>query len=220
MSAKDYLDKLYRETNNITAAIKKYYHDENNFYDCVLIGVRISDKRKLCTVCRQRLESYIKQDLFNTADCGAFLCVLGYNDSSVKNSFHDRFYELCEKYLIEYDKNNPHCIRWCISICYMLGELKNDIYWYKRCLIYDFTKFHPTILTKQLSACKIIAMREPELTVRTCEYGLSLVDKMKDYDFTKIWGKSDIRYGTGYKEISEVLRLAYELSEMLNKKKV
>lgn len=217
MSAKDYLDRLYRETGNQTASIKKYYHDEKNFYDCVLIGVRIADRQKLVKTCRQRLESYISQGLFNTADVGAFLCIIGYNDPSVKTSFKDRFIDLCEKYLVEYDNKNPHCVRWCISICYMLGEIFNDVCWYKRCLAYDFTEFHPTILTKQLSACKIMALRDKNVDFKKiCEYGLSLVDKVRLFNYTEIFGTPGLRYDTGYKEMSAVLKLAQELCKILN----
>lgn len=99
----------------------------------------------------------------------------------------------------------------------MLGEIFNDVCWYKRCLVYDFTEFHPTILTKQLSACKIMALRDKNADFKKiCEYGLSLVDKVRLFNYVEIFGKPELRYDTGYKEMSAVLKLAQELCKILN----
>lgn len=170
---------------------------------------RTSDAARLRDECQRVLENAPEA----SPDTGAALCVLSYASKGSRFAVEDA---RIARYLT-LDSDNPHVIRWQISLAFIQGEthmvagnLTEAIGSFERCLSYDAEYFHLSILTKQLSACvkaaNIHASKgEDQTAARFLHRGTVLARKLCNTSSLDVFGAvEDPRYFY-YGEISEVM---------------
>lgn len=154
MTLREEFENIYKNIGTNLCSFGRDYHDVENFYSLIQIGTREENNKKLVQKCWELVDNYRKQGLYHTPDFGGALCVIGYNDRGFN---HLKWMRNLKKYLDNMNYQNPHCIRWAISLCYLAGTITNKQFWYNRCTTFDWRKFNALILTKILTAYERLA---------------------------------------------------------------
>lgn len=215
MSLKKEFEYYFNELDTNLCSFKRDYKNVDIFYSCIEPSQRISNKEKLLTECYK----VTNNNFYKTSpDFGGCLCVIGYNDENVNLKY---FENKVKEYIQTCDKNNPHNLRWCISLSYLLGELKNDIKWYYECISYDWRLFNTLILTKNLSARYKIAQYEIKKRNETKAYsilteGVELYKEGLRLNQDKTIGKNGTYIVFSLMEISDLSKIALSLVDLLN----
>ncbi len=209
------------ETN--LCSFERDYYDIDNFYNLIQIGTRFSDKEKLVKECWKKLNELYKNNLCGTPDFGGLLCVLMYNTPDIDLNVFSTELNI---YLENMDKNNPHCIRWAISLTYKLGELEYDGGHFSqardnfiRCISYDFKLFNSLIVSKQMMACEKLARiylnSGKSGAEEVLEKGLELYKDAMSYNLDKTIGKDGCYIYFGCVEMAELCDMASQLVKFL-----
>lgn len=198
-------NEIYKKIKCNHLSIEKDYDNPNNYYNLIHMPTRINNYLDLCW---QNVNNNFKIN----PDTGGFLCVIGYNDLKLNL---DEYLKLVNKYISKaQNSNNPHCIRWCISLTYLCGMITNDIEYFKRCLEYDFTKFSPCILTKALSACLWLHKRTDNK-----EYlykGVELYKKGLSCDFDRVFGYNKVYSKVAMTDFKKATDLLVEIGVLID----
>lgn len=190
--------KAYDVTGGHQFSMEHFYADPDMYYRLIEFGTRLKDGLSL--ECYKALKKTPK----TTPDYGALLCVIGYNDKKVKLKW---LIGEIESYCNQ-SFNNPHFTRWQISLNYLLYTLTKNETWLKKCLSYDFKKFSPMILIKQLEACNILAKRDKKYL----SIGLELYKEALKTPPENIVGDKGFYTWISIKEFTKVSELATELA--------
>lgn len=194
----------FKILNTNLLSFERDYKDVNNFYKYIQIGTRIKNKEQLIKECNK----FVDENQQLTPDLGGVLCVLGYNDKNLRQDWFD----LVDKFL-DKDSDNPHYVRWQISLSYLAGKISNNKSYYTKCLNYDFRKFNTLILTKQLLSCiELAKMNTNKDEIKNIlNKGLNLYKKGLSCDMNKIIGVNDCWLYFGCAEIAELSDIASQL---------
>lgn len=205
---------------NLTS-FQRDYKNPSLFYELIQIGTRIEDKARLVERCWEEVGKCTEANEY-TPDKGGYLCVIGYN--ATDRDLGQDYVNLVWDYILECDKNNPHNLRWCISLSYLLGKITGDTDWYHRCIQFDWRGFNPLILTKVLLACMEIARDEmnqdhEDNALEILDWGLEQFKEglATDQDKT-IGGKTEFGYQWMYfgcAELAELCDIAGQLCRFI-----
>jgi hypothetical protein len=123
--SKCYNNNLYNAFGGESVSMSKHYHNIDVFYECVHTGTRIKDTQQLVVRCIALIEQYKRDSLIATPDYGGLLCVLGYNDNKLQSNMSYRMSWLlkCKEYINACNNDNPHNVRWHISLYYVMVKL-------------------------------------------------------------------------------------------------
>ncbi len=161
MNLREEFEEYFKKLNTNLCSFERDYHNVDYFYDLIQVGTRTKDINILVKKCWLLINKYQNENLVDTPDFGGVLCVILYNDKDIDLNV---FSTLVKLYLDKLDTTNPHCIRWAISLTYRMGELEyygnytinnvkcNGKYWFRKCILYNWTKFSSLIVNKQLMA--------------------------------------------------------------------
>lgn len=209
------------ETN--LCSFNRDYYNVENFYNLIQIGTRFNNKEKLVKECWNKLNELYESELYGTPDFGGILCVLMYNDFNIDLNV---FYANLDIYLENFDKNNPHCIRWAISLTYRLGELAYNSGHieqarenFLKCLSYDFKSFNSLIVSKQMMACEKLSRIYLNIgksgAKEILQKGLELYKEAMSYNLDKTIGKDGCYIYFGCVEMGELCDIASQLVKFL-----
>lgn len=154
-------ERYYENLDTNLCSFSRDYHNPHIYRALIQLGARIENEELLGALCRQVITIY-PQD---SADVGGCLCVCGYQALLEKQENSDLFTQIDDYCKNNSNLDNPHVIRWVISLYYLTGlyfeEIIRDygqaIESFARCYRLDFRKFSSLICTKQVSACYKIA---------------------------------------------------------------
>lgn len=135
-------------------AFQRDYVDASVVRLIVAMGYRIDSATHRRAVALQVLE----QAPSYSADQGAALCVLLYDDAAMEGAHRQRILHLSRHYT-EQAAVNPTALRWQISIAFVLarrsqceGREEEALRWYTQVLAQDVLQFSPLLGTKTTSA--------------------------------------------------------------------
>lgn len=205
---REFNKKAYLTSGGHQFSMEFYYDSPDMYYRLVEMGTRIKNKQELVKQCYLQLQAINKK----SPDYGACLCVIGYNDKNINVGW---LKQEVEEY-IEQELDNPHFIRWQISLCYLLFTLTDDYGWLAKCLEYDFTKFSPMILTKQLRACELLYFKTNN--TQYLNQGLSLYKKALESEPKSIVGDGDFYTRISIREFCQISEIASRLAELYQEK--
>lgn len=222
-SLKDEFDYYFNNLNTNLCSFERDYEDVNNFYNFIQIGTRICNQEILVEQCYKKLKELRENNLCGTPDFGGIICVILYNETKDidmnVNSYN------VEEYLNNMDKNNPHCIRWAISLTYKLAELSlnNNINkaeeLFIKCISYNFKKFNSLIVSKQMMACEKLARiyldRGGDGAKNIIINGLELYKEALQFNLNKTIGENGTYIYFGCVELAELCDLASQLVKFL-----
>lgn len=146
---KNYIQQLEAKTGAVLHSFKKYYVDEDTWWTIGFKGTRLQGPA-LLTECYRILN----EDRFiESADYGCALCVLLYNSKNLREDFES----MIDDYL-DIHTDNPHIIRWQISISYIAAQKLQSEQYLIYCCNWCANEFSPLILTKKLPAARQLAV--------------------------------------------------------------
>lgn len=132
------------------------YDNPYLYRSMIQIGERLDDEVKLGQVA----EYVIDQARPGSADQGAAIGVLGYRVLEQRLAEHvPILVDVIRSYLEQATGNEPHVLRWRISLMFLAGRLSelaearaDAIDWYRRTSMADWAAFSPLIATKSVGA--------------------------------------------------------------------
>lgn len=208
----------------IPIAFQHFYVNPWLVESVILEPFRMRSKTALARLCENILEVY-KAD---TADYGGALCVLAYQSLKQGNDCWVR--RKIDKYL-ELSSDNPHVLRWQISLSFVLGkialnraETDEALHFFAECSIGDFSLFGPHLATKCSEAAYIAGWIEymSDNLVSAKVYwkrGLEIVDLVNKFPMTDILISescpAQYEVGDGMREITIVYDNAIRCSNGL-----
>lgn len=216
------------EAGNIPPVVdfSRYYDNPWLYRSLVQLGERVSDAGVLVRLAEQVLSSSRK----SSSDYGAALCVLGYsqlNKQDFSQTAMAGLLKLIDKYLIN-DSQNPHVLRWQISLAYLGGVMtlragshSDALDYFARVIERNACLFSPLLATKTISACLYSGLihlgsgdegrARASLTrgIEAARYALHYPDENAIGDIEK-------PFAFGFPELSEVADLAGQCASALN----
>ena len=204
-----------------------WYDNPYLYHGLINRGCRLQDPVKLSLLARD----VIATSKLDSADCGGALCVLAYqflDDSRsvssllASNDQADELLDLNRKIedFIEIESENPHIIRWQISLTYVQGLLlraQGDLPGAKnaftRCMAMDPLIFSPLIATKTLTAGLALAELELGREERTAAHfaltrALQTAITVVGRDWPNVVGNTEKPFIFGFLELRDVCNLA------------
>ncbi len=151
-----------RAGDSVLVDFENYYVNPWIYRTIVQLGERITNTEELINICLKILEKIP----YSTADFGAAATIIGYKmlEKEDRGFLLEEFLNIAKVYTCE-DTENPHIIRWQISLSYVsallcmyYSKIDNAIIWFNQVLKYKFKKFSPLISTKLISACFWLAI--------------------------------------------------------------
>lgn len=217
----DYDESTWKDENGLANFIdfKKFY---KNPY--LIKGFQSYGKLENKDLCKQIAHYIIKVYDKQGPEYGGALCYLGYRLIEQKNNTTQVINTL-KINILEYLKikgNNPHVLRWKISLCYMLGILllkeeqyDESIVFFKKCISYNALEFSPALGTKVFGAYRQLGLLSESNEERHKWYreALTLVPK---YFSTSKWRDiiSNLKtpIPTGFEDMSNILDICKNMA--------
>lgn len=205
----------------------KYYDNPWIYRTMVQLGERISDRQVLSDFCSQ----VARTSRQGSSDQGAALCVIAYQlleSGDVKINEVSNLIEYINLFEKSCDNDNPHCIRWLISLHYIggrlllaLGKREEALAAFMSCAKMDPLVFSPLLATKTISARMYIGLLQTSLgnIENAREQFVSAISEahrvIRD-DWTSIVGDLSSPLLFGLSEAAEVLDIASQCAQALH----
>ena len=169
-------------------------------------------------VLRNKIANYIlKIYAPKGVEYGGALCYLGYRLLEENNNIIGAVDTIKARIIdyLEIKVENPHILRWKISLCYMLGNLllkeeryDESIIWFKKCISYDALEFSPSLGTKIFGAYNKLGCLSESIEERHKWYreALSLVPKyFAESGWRDVVSNFETPIPTGFEDMSTIL---------------
>jgi|GEM_PF-4765260 len=212
-------EKYFKALNTNLCSFSRDYHNPYIYRNIVQMGgSRLRNDGLLKECCVRIIETYSD----NSPDKGGALCVLGYRyymDGVKDDSFLKELEQYCENNL---DSNNPHVVRWIISLYYLIAINYQNIFednngaleYFKKSYETDFRKFNGLICTKQVAACGNIGYiylsqyNDVEKAKQWFKNGIERAKQAVHFDFDNMVGKDGCYIPFGFAETAELCDIA------------
>lgn len=205
----------------------KYYDNPWLYRVMVQLGDRISSSDVLINFCLQIISSVRP----GSAEQGAALCVVCYQVLESGNVIYDDVISLISSinaYEQACDKNNPHSIRWIISLHYIAGRLllatgsRDDaLATFLSCGSMDTLSFSPLLATKTISAkmyAGLLYFNDGNITEAETQLrqAISEAHRVMQGNWHDILGDLHHPLSFGLQETAEVLDIASVCAQILH----
>jgi len=211
-------EKYFENLGADLCSFSKYYHNPYIYRSLIQIGSRIENEELLEKLCLEVIKTYPE----NSPDKGGCLCVSGYNKFIAKQKNDDFFNQIKAYCANNLNSENPHVIRWIISLYYLLGiyfkeiikDKKEAINFFEKCFNIDYKKFNSLICTKQVSACGNIGYiylseyRELDKAKQWFKNGIERAKEAICLDLNKTVGNNGFYIPFGFIETAELCDIA------------
>lgn len=211
-------EKYYEKLDTNLCSFSKHYFNPYIYRSLIQIGTRIENEKLLKDLCSKVIETYPE----NTPDKGGCFCVLGYKKFNAKAKDNDFFNQIefyCQNNL---NSQNPHVIRWIISLYFLLGiyfqeiinNKKKAIKYFEKCYNTDYKKFNSLICTKQVLSCANIGYlylseyKNPDMAKEWFKKGIDRTKEAICMDLNKTVGDDGYYIPFGFIETSELCDIA------------
>ena len=204
----------------------KYYDNPWIYRTAIQLGERIADREILMLFCVQ----IINNSRIGSADQGAALCVLAYQILETGQVAKDDLSKLVHnmnKYDAAYDRNNPHSLRWAISLHYvaarlllMFGNRNEALTTFLTCAEMNAQAFSPLLATKTVSARMYAGLilagsQELDLARQQFELGITAARIALQSDWATIIGNVETPLLFGLQELAEIADIASQCAQAL-----
>lgn len=224
-----YSNPFYRHTETLPTQIDfgKYYDNPWIFRVMVEQGIRLIDENVLKEYCAL----IVKESKPGSPDHGAALCVLAYRLLESANVSLKAVILLAQhinQFDAHYDRNNPHSLRWAISLHYVAGRLlaaignRDDaLASFLTCAEMDPVPLTPILGTKTIGArlfAGLILVGNGDLEGARKQFRLGIQDthRIMQGDWKNIIGDFEKPLAFALPEAAEVLNIASQCACALN----
>ena len=204
----------------------KYYDNPWIYRSMIQLGERIANKDLLILFC----VSVANEARPGSADQGAALCVIAYQvleSGKINKDDLTTLIAAINKYDDAFDPNNPHALRWAISLHYvgarillMCGNRNDALNTFITCAKMDALQFSPLLTTKTISAhmyAGLILAGNNELEQARDQFslGIKAAHRALQSDWKNVIGDVENPLLFGLQEIAEVADLGSQCVQAL-----
>ncbi len=211
-----YIDRRFPNSNSIATDFEKSYSNPWIAQNLVYKYARPNNPSDVSRACEQIISLNA-----HSVDVGAALCVLGYQflEKDVAAAETRSFKKSVTSWLSEYG-DEPHEIRWAISLLFLLGRMEQRIGqldtardYYLRCSKIDPLLFHPTIATKSIEADfrrGVISWSVGDFETAKLAWlnGINTAERVVKVDWQETFGKPNSFQSYILDEVGSCIRIA------------